>query len=237
MVVANRVAYLKRLLVSDTKLVATASANSITLNEKIRIHVYPQTHIAAMHQSFVAHILDMLLLAVDTHPVADRGHKHSDGHSEVSFVISRGSSRSALCPGAGLPTVSTDPVTSRVDIAGSWAPLQLQHSEPARPSALQVGVAPRLPAQASSSSALPASPRPVIRSQPVQVAVGDRVLIGKGQHRNRRGVVNVVSSAGLAITLEDGQFVPCIRAGLAIVLDDGRFAPTGPRSHVGAVTD
>ena len=36
-VVANRVPYLKRLLDNGTKFVATASANSITLNEKIHI--------------------------------------------------------------------------------------------------------------------------------------------------------------------------------------------------------
>ena len=35
-------------------------------------------------------VLDMVGRAADVHRVADRGHRHSDGHSEVSFIISHG---------------------------------------------------------------------------------------------------------------------------------------------------
>ena len=90
MVVLNRVAYLRKLLLHGAKFVCTSATNAETLNEKIRIHVYPEVRVECRYQTSASSMLDYIMAVCGSLHVADRGHRCSDGHSEVSFIISHG---------------------------------------------------------------------------------------------------------------------------------------------------
>ena len=98
MVVQNRITYLKKLLEHGAKMVVTSCCNEATLIEKIRFHIYPQVQVPWEKQTFVMYALDWIAVAVDTLSVADRGHRHSDGHSEVTFFISKRGSQEKAVP-------------------------------------------------------------------------------------------------------------------------------------------
>ena len=57
----------------------TVATNSNTHNQRVRIFIYPD-ELAAM-------LLDTVELALERYNVIDRGHRHSDGHSIVEFIL------------------------------------------------------------------------------------------------------------------------------------------------------
>eukprot|EP00929_Paragymnodinium_shiwhaense_P026072 TRINITY_DN15585_c1_g2_i2.p1 TRINITY_DN15585_c1_g2~~TRINITY_DN15585_c1_g2_i2.p1 ORF type:complete len:315 (+),score=25.36 TRINITY_DN15585_c1_g2_i2:32-976(+) len=87
MVVANRIAYLSKLLDSGMKFVVSGATNPDQLVQKIKFHVYPAVYVQPQDQLFAAMALDWLRSCEDKCRLADRGHKHSDGHTEVAFYL------------------------------------------------------------------------------------------------------------------------------------------------------
>jgi hypothetical protein len=67
--------------------VVNISANPTTSNEKFRLLVDPSVYVDPAHQQCVLSVLDAIHHAAKKFHVADRGHKHSSGVSEVTFHI------------------------------------------------------------------------------------------------------------------------------------------------------
>eukprot|EP00933_Yihiella_yeosuensis_P010717 TRINITY_DN11752_c1_g2_i1.p1 TRINITY_DN11752_c1_g2~~TRINITY_DN11752_c1_g2_i1.p1 ORF type:complete len:285 (-),score=44.71 TRINITY_DN11752_c1_g2_i1:172-1026(-) len=88
MVVKNRIAYLKGCLSHGAKLVASVTSNPKTGIQKVKIVVDPSTRIEPQKQWCANSVLDMVAHACDACHVADKGHRHSSGLSEVHFYIS-----------------------------------------------------------------------------------------------------------------------------------------------------
>ena len=87
MVVSNRIAYLRNLLQHGAKLTFTASVNPSTGMQKFKIIVDPSTHVPAEQQFCALHMLDYLGTLCSFCRIVDKGHKHSDGRSEVLLYI------------------------------------------------------------------------------------------------------------------------------------------------------
>lgn len=87
MVVAARIQYLMGILEQGAKMVVTSATNPALQHQVLTIHVYPSVFINHYHQTFVQATLRWLLESSRSGVVADRGHKHSDGHSVVKFVV------------------------------------------------------------------------------------------------------------------------------------------------------
>ena len=88
MVVKNRIAYLRRLLHHKAKINVSITTNPTTGVEKVKVVVDPSTPMGVAQQLLAAATLDMLDNACLERPVADKGHKHSNGVSEVQFFLS-----------------------------------------------------------------------------------------------------------------------------------------------------
>ena len=90
MVIKNRIAHLRRLLEMGAKITATVTSNPANSTEKIKLIVNPEVKIGMSHQFLVSQVLVMLDQCCDNAYVADRGHRHSNGHSEVCFYVNHG---------------------------------------------------------------------------------------------------------------------------------------------------
>jgi hypothetical protein len=89
MVVAARIAYVRKLLEFGAKVSCSISFNPTTQVEKVRLLIDPTVHIDADWQVGAAIALDYLECASVHARIADRGHRHSSGISEVVFLITR----------------------------------------------------------------------------------------------------------------------------------------------------
>ena len=69
-------------------MIASISCNPDTLVQKVKIIICPEVRIESCCQGFMHIILDMVDAAAQTGSVADKGHKHSSGQSEVCFFLS-----------------------------------------------------------------------------------------------------------------------------------------------------
>ena len=108
MVVANRIAYLRCLAQHGAKLTFSVSINENTGIQKVKVVVDPSQHIAMQLQFCTMGMLDWLMEICITHQVADKGHKHSSGMSEVGFYISN----SRISSNAYTELVETAPATT-----------------------------------------------------------------------------------------------------------------------------
>jgi len=77
--------------------VVSAAAHPSHYHDVITVHAYPMIHIPPTVQQFSQAALAWLAHAVsDAHTrVADRGHRHSDGHSVTKFIVRYGLPRDA----------------------------------------------------------------------------------------------------------------------------------------------
>ena len=66
------------------------SANPSTTIQKVKIHVAPGVRIEPCFQVCMYSVLDMLQAAASHYHVADKGHKHTNGDSEICFFIDVG---------------------------------------------------------------------------------------------------------------------------------------------------
>ena len=85
MVVLNRIAYLRELAGHGAKLLFTISVNPSTGVQKFKVLCDPTVQVFEDMQFSSFAILDLLSSFNSSHRVADRGHKHSNGISEITF--------------------------------------------------------------------------------------------------------------------------------------------------------
>jgi hypothetical protein len=85
MVVLNRISYLRGLAQNGAKLLITLSANAQTGVQKVKVLVDPKQR--SSNQSCALGMLDLVALWHKSHKIADKGHRHTNGMSEVSFYI------------------------------------------------------------------------------------------------------------------------------------------------------
>ena len=83
----NRIAYLRGLALHGAKLTFSVSINGSTGIQKVKVVVDPREHIPMQLQYCTISMLDWLLELNNTHHIADKGHRHSSGVSEVAFYI------------------------------------------------------------------------------------------------------------------------------------------------------
>ena len=87
MVVTNRVSYLRSLLMYGAKMTACISTNQDTFVQKIKLTVDPAIRVEPAHQGCILALLDMIQSLAGHAHIADKGHKHSSGISEVVFYL------------------------------------------------------------------------------------------------------------------------------------------------------
>ena len=87
MVVLNRIAYLRGLAQYGARLTFSVSVNASTGIQKIKVIVDPSGQIPLDEQYCTLGMLDFLTTLCATRSVADKGHKHTCGTSEVAFYI------------------------------------------------------------------------------------------------------------------------------------------------------
>ena len=90
MVVLNRVAYLRNLAQCGAKLTFSVSVNPATGVQKFKVVIDTSVQIPIEQQCCSLYMLDLLSNLCVSHRVADKGHKHTSGISEVSFYITGG---------------------------------------------------------------------------------------------------------------------------------------------------
>ena len=87
MVVLNRISFLRRLAEFGAKCVFSVSVNPATGMQKIKVNVDPSVQIPTAQQFCTLQMIEFLSSLCLTHRVTDKGHKHSNGKSEVVFYI------------------------------------------------------------------------------------------------------------------------------------------------------
>ena len=92
MVVARRIDHIRQLVSQGTKVVASVSGNPSTQVQRVRFVITPRARVEPALQSGVCCLLDLLSNLPSGSSLADRGHKHSNGVSDVTFYITRNSS-------------------------------------------------------------------------------------------------------------------------------------------------
>jgi hypothetical protein len=124
MVVAARISYIRSLLSHGAKVVCTVSLNRVTCVEKVKVIVDPAIHVCTV-QPGAEMMLDYLEHSSTTAHVADRGHKHSKGQSEIVFYISRPSSKQSgsamnVPRNATMVREQPQPFVDAVELVGEW---------------------------------------------------------------------------------------------------------------------
>ena len=87
MVVLNRIAYLRGLAQFGAKFIFSVSVNPVTGVQKIKVVIDPSCTIPLDQQFCTLNMLEFLAQLCFSHKVADKGHKHTSGISEVAFFI------------------------------------------------------------------------------------------------------------------------------------------------------
>ena len=105
MVVRNRIAYLSKLARDGAKLLFTVSVNPATGVQKFRVLCDKTVQVSMDMQFSSFAMLDLLTALNLSHRVADRGHRHSNGISEVTFFAS-GKVTSGITTSTGVDQVS-----------------------------------------------------------------------------------------------------------------------------------
>ena len=113
MVVLNRIAYLRSLAQFGAKFVFSVSVNPVTGVQKIKVVVDPSCTIPLDQQFCTLNMLEFLAQLCFSHKVADKGHKHSSGISEVIFFITA----PPFTAGTSFPISSSQPETSCIAIS------------------------------------------------------------------------------------------------------------------------
>ena len=90
MVVDGRIAFCRSLLRRGARFTCSVTTNPATAMEKVKLLIDSSVVVAPELQGGAHSVLDFLATASSLYAVADRGHRHSNGISEVSFLISRG---------------------------------------------------------------------------------------------------------------------------------------------------
>ena len=88
MVVSERLRYLRCLLSRGAKVSCSVTSNPSTGVQKIKVMVDPSVRVEPHLQMCTAMVLDIVETALHHYAVADRGHKHSSGISQVCFFVS-----------------------------------------------------------------------------------------------------------------------------------------------------
>lgn len=155
----SRIDYVRGLLFHGGKLTCTVNTNPTTEIEKIKMVINPAIRVEPSLQICAASLLNYVECAISTFCVADRGHRHSSGISEVIFYISRGSRTQASSSEAGanslgrvglpaaqdLPVAGAEPVSADIEhhVASEARPVDIRlliGSWQAMPSMLMVSV-------------------------------------------------------------------------------------------------
>ena len=87
MVVLNRISFLRRLAELGAQCVFTVSVNSATGVQKVKVNINPSVRIPCAQQFCTLQMIEFLFSLCLTHVVSDKGHKHSNGKSEMVFYI------------------------------------------------------------------------------------------------------------------------------------------------------
>eukprot|EP00929_Paragymnodinium_shiwhaense_P010188 TRINITY_DN11471_c0_g4_i1.p1 TRINITY_DN11471_c0_g4~~TRINITY_DN11471_c0_g4_i1.p1 ORF type:complete len:298 (+),score=50.48 TRINITY_DN11471_c0_g4_i1:101-994(+) len=87
MVVAHRIAYIKRLMQSGTYVAVSVSVNPATQVQKFKVIIDEKTQVHPDHQICVQMVIELLASMTDLFCIADKGHRHSTGRSEVLFYL------------------------------------------------------------------------------------------------------------------------------------------------------
>ena len=90
MPVLDRIVFLKMFAMNGVKMSVSFSSNSATKQDKICVKVFGSDASCAQSSIGVIGALDLLYTMAFQGIVTDRGHKHSDGSSEVCFWIRHG---------------------------------------------------------------------------------------------------------------------------------------------------
>jgi len=106
MVVLNRIAYLRGLAQFGAKFIFSVSVNPETGVQKIKVVIDPSFTIPLDQQFCTLSMLEFLTQLCFSHKVADKGHKHTSGISEVIFFITAPSSSAA--PPSSMVHAATD---------------------------------------------------------------------------------------------------------------------------------
>ena len=115
MVVLARLNYIRQLLLHGAKVTASISSNPETSIEKIKIIISPSVRISPADQLCVCCVLDVVERAHWEFKVADKGHKHSNGDSEVVFYVSKGGTNVAdVAEAPGVQSCAVVAVSSSV---------------------------------------------------------------------------------------------------------------------------
>ncbi len=83
MVVAHHISYLRHLASLGTQIFFTVSVNLISGIQKFKIIADPTKIIPLGQQHCTYEMLELLSRINMSHSIADKGHKHSNGQSEV----------------------------------------------------------------------------------------------------------------------------------------------------------
>ena len=76
---------MRGLLQHGAKMTVSISCNPANSTQKIKVCIDPQTRVDPEDQWSVSMALDIVEAAVLNCPVADKGHRHSNGSFEVCF--------------------------------------------------------------------------------------------------------------------------------------------------------
>eukprot|EP00747_Dinoflagellata_sp_TGD_P027288 gnl/TRDRNA2_/TRDRNA2_132527_c0_seq1.p1 gnl/TRDRNA2_/TRDRNA2_132527_c0~~gnl/TRDRNA2_/TRDRNA2_132527_c0_seq1.p1 ORF type:complete len:288 (-),score=37.31 gnl/TRDRNA2_/TRDRNA2_132527_c0_seq1:114-977(-) len=87
MVVKHRIQYVRKLLMMGAKINVSISTNPSSLVQKYKVVIDPSIFVEPNRQFCVCHILDTIDGLCEWANVIDKGHQHTNGCSEVVFLV------------------------------------------------------------------------------------------------------------------------------------------------------
>ncbi len=117
MVVHARIRYLLNLLHHGAKLTAIVTSNAQTATQKVKILIDPSMRIEAKLQQCALSVLEMVQKANTEYYVADKGHMHTSGKSDVQFLTIY-SDKTEVAPASALRSLYMDDDVAALALKG-----------------------------------------------------------------------------------------------------------------------